>query len=96
VLDAFGGAAVLDKETGLVWERSPSTGWQNWNSAQAYCNVSAVGGRKGWRLPTLQELASLVDPTQFNPALPLNHPFQDVTPLFYWSATTYDLNASIA
>jgi hypothetical protein len=92
-----GGAAVLDRETGLVWEQSPSTTPLQWggpavaffNSAQFHCNDSKVGNRKGWRLPTLQELASLVDPTKLNPALPAGHPFSsNVRSDFYWSATT--------
>ena len=41
----------------------------------------------GWRLPTIQELASLVDLTQSNPALPLGNPFSNVQ-TNYWSATT--------
>jgi hypothetical protein len=90
-----GGAAVLDRETGLVWEQSPSTTLRQWaahtlflDSAQSHCNNSNVGKRKGWRLPTIQELASLIDPTQSNPALPAGHPFSNVQSDGYWSATT--------
>jgi Protein of unknown function (DUF1566) len=55
-------------------------------------------GRKGWRLPTNQELASLIDPTQSNPALPSGHPFTvQLSPFpFYWSATTWVMNANLA
>jgi hypothetical protein len=90
-----GGAAVLDRETGLVWEQSPSTTPLQWGgpgvpmltSAQFHCNNMNVGNRKGYRLPTLQELTSLVDPTR-SPALPAGHPFSNVQTGFYWSATT--------
>jgi hypothetical protein len=47
-----------------------------------------VGGTKGWRLPSVVALASLVDPTQSNPALPTGHPFSYFQSTFYWSATT--------
>jgi hypothetical protein len=48
-----------------------------------------VGGRKGWRLPTIEELASLVDTSQSNPALPAGHPFTGVQSYYYWSSSTY-------
>ena len=83
------GAAVLDKETGLVWEKSPDTTSRIWNEAVNYCYTKTVGGRKGWRLPTIAELASLVDTTQSNPALPGGHPFVNVQPGSYWSSTEY-------
>jgi hypothetical protein len=90
-----GGAAVLDRETGLVWERSPSalTFAFDWEGAQIHCFTSSVGNRKGWRLPTLQDLASLVDLSVAppGPTLPAGHPFQNVQRLFYWSATTLPL-----
>ncbi|MFY9269268.1 MAG: DUF1566 domain-containing protein [Candidatus Manganitrophaceae bacterium] len=81
------GEAVLDKETGLVWERSPNT-VKNWGDAIVHCRQKAIGGRKGWRLPTIEELASLVDPTRSSPALPSGHPFILPTPTGeYWSST---------
>ena len=92
----MGGAAVRDNETGLVWEQSPSTAAFNWASAQIHCNALTVSNRIGWRLPTLQELASLVDRSQSFPALPAGHPFSNVQPTFYWSATTLATNSSEA
>ena len=92
VLSKFGSAAVLDKETGLVWERSPDTGTRDWFSALSHCYTREVGGRKGWRLPTIEELASLVDTSQASPPLPLGHPFTLTSAQedgFYWSATTF-------
>jgi hypothetical protein len=83
------GAAVLDKETGLVWEKSPDTTTRTWADAIVYAYQKTVGGRKGWRLPTVEELASLVDPTQTNPALTSGHPFTNVQSYGYWSSTTY-------
>jgi hypothetical protein len=83
------GQAVLDKETGLVWERSPDTTLRTWPVAAHYANNKSVAGRKGWRLPTVEELASLVDSTQSHPSLPGEHPFILGTAwLQYWSSTT--------
>ena len=87
VLTNMNSAAVLDQETGLVWEQSQSTSPFVWLAASSHCMDSDTGGRKGWRLPTIQDLASLIDPTQSSPALPSGHPFSNVfSPV--WSATT--------
>ncbi len=86
----LGGEAVLDKETGLVWEQSPSTTEGNWVKARFDCAKRTVGGRHGWRLPSMHELASLLDPTNpdGNPDLPIGHPFSNVRAFNYWSGTT--------
>jgi len=84
----MGGAAVLDKETGLVWEQSPQTTTHQWSGARFECTSRTVTGRSGWRLPSVNELASLIDTTNTDPALPTDHPFSNVWSSRYWSATT--------
>jgi hypothetical protein len=81
--------AVLDKETGLVWQRDTDDTARDWNEACSYCYQLSLGGRKGWRMPTIEELASLVDPLQATPALPTGHPFTNVKLSPYWSSSTY-------
>lgn len=93
VLAEFSSQAVLDKETGLVWEQSPASTNTLWEAARTQCTALTTGGRKGWRLPSVHELASLIDPTvvggAFNITLPVNHPFSNITPLNgYWTATS--------
>jgi hypothetical protein len=96
VLPLFGSAAVFDKETGLVWEKSPSTNTFTWFNALTQCYTLGVGGRRGWRLPTIEELASLVDTSQPAPMLPAGNPFTGVEEADYWSATTDASNAADA
>jgi len=98
VLSNFGSAAVLDRETGLVWEKSPDTNLYTWAEGQVHCNTLNVGNRKGWRLPAIQELASLVDPSVPlpGPTLPAGHPFSNVQSNTYWSATTFASSTSNA
>lgn len=91
VLSNWSGAAVLDRETGLVWEKTPSDIMMNWSDAHAFCIVKNLGGRTGWKLPSIQEIFSLIDMTQ-SPPLPAGHPFVIPSGAGYiWSATTlYD------
>jgi len=56
----------------------------------------SIADRKGWRLPSVVELASLVDTSQSFPSLPVGHPFTNVQADTYWTSTTYAENASIA
>src|SRR5437588_12028084 len=88
VLANFGNAAVLDRETGLVWEQSPDNTEKTWVAARFACILKTVGSRKGWRLPTVQELASLIDPAVAfpGPTLPASHPFSHVRSGRNWPA----------
>jgi len=80
-----------------VWERSPSTTPMLFSSgiASLHCISLRLGNRSGWRLPSVQELGSLVDADPANtasPRLPPGHPFQNLQFQdlngIYWSATS--------
>ena len=87
VLTQFNSDAVLDRETGLVWQRSPANGTGTWVTALSYCRQQAIGDRMGWRLPSQEEMSTLIEPKQTNPDLPANNPFQNFTPTDgFWTA----------
>jgi len=90
ILTAFNNEAVRDNETGLVWEKAPDALQRTWLFATTTCANKSVGGRKGWRLPSFDELASLVDPSvPAGPLLPAGHPFDNVQSSVYWAAPTW-------
>lgn len=92
---AFPGA-VLDKNTGLVWEQAPDTGTDNWDNAlQLICGQKAIGGTLGWRLPSVIELKSVQDPSLPAPFVPPNV-FSGIQSATYWSATTSNFSFSQA
>jgi hypothetical protein len=92
VLSNFNSEAVLDRETGLVWQRTPGiSGTDKAGSSFTNCVGATTGGRFGWRLPTIAELGSLFDPHSTSGiGLPDGHPFI-VTPAVvgsgFWSTT---------
>jgi len=99
VLKDWKNEAVLDRETGLVWEKSPTSEEFSWGEAQEYCNSLTKGNRSGWRVPTVQELATLVDGSipPPGPTLPSGHPFLNVTSKrAYWSANIANTDAGKA
>jgi Protein of unknown function (DUF1566) len=85
----------LDKETGLVWEQAPEAiipPVRTWTNAIAYCLDKPVGGTRGWRLPSVVELASLINPSLPAPFVPASAftigDSPGVQSAFYWSATS--------
>lgn len=62
---------VLDKLTGLMWQRelSPEDTQYTFDDAVAYCGGLEAGDFCDWRLPTRIELVSLVDFTRTSPAI---------------------------
>ncbi len=94
-LSSFGDNAVLDRETGMIWVRSASSSGNNvWNDAVDSCHRGETTGiRRGWRLPTVEELESLCVPGVINPneasCLPVGHPFLNVGTAFYWSSSHF-------
>ena len=83
-------AGVLDRLTHLLWRRSANFSAQPvvWSEALAIvAKLNHADAGNIWRLPTINELESLVDCASHSPALPSSHPFVDVQDI-YWSSTT--------
>jgi hypothetical protein len=86
---------VLDRETGLVWQRDPSANASTvWATAHVTCLNLLDGSRAGWRMASAAELMTLLDPLVVNPdvSLPPGHPFLNVgtgggPTATYWSGT---------
>jgi hypothetical protein len=66
----------------------------------SYCYRKEVANRFGWRLPTVEELATLIDNSNANPTLPSGHPFNNIQSATgldrYWTITTTDGNTAYA
>ena len=52
---------VRDAGTGLTWERAVPAQTFVFDAARAYCSQLTLGGRTGWRAPSLVELLTLID-----------------------------------
>src|SRR5215813_9960366 len=97
VLSNWNSEAVLDRETGLVWATKPGAGMASWSDALFECRTVVIGNRRGWRVPSQEELSTLLDPTQSAPALPAGHPFQGIGATdSFWTATTWENDPSQA
>jgi hypothetical protein len=87
---------VYDTRTKLTWQRcSLGETWEESGCAGAIDQMSWSDAMSratdGWRLPTKDELATLVSPTCRNPAINEEvFPGMALDKLWYWSSTPYD------
>lgn len=99
---------VTDSITGLIWLKdancntvSPKA-WVDALTAVATlangsCGLSDGSTTGQWRLPSRNELQSLIDYyTTSNPVLPSGHPFTGVQSGYYWSSTPYAATTGFA
>ncbi|MDM8543876.1 DUF1566 domain-containing protein [Desulfococcaceae bacterium HSG9] len=64
-----GNGTVTDRKTGLMWQQSGPDNYMNYEDAVDYVrqlNRKDLGGYNDWRLPTLEELASLLERQDVN------------------------------
>ena len=78
---------VSDTGSGLMWQQATAPGTYTWQQALAYVESLNLAGHDDWRLPNRNELQSLVDYHQINPAIDITV-FPDTESSMYWSSTT--------
>lgn len=87
-----GDQTVTDALSGLSWTQDASLVSASWQVGLDYIrdlNTSNYLGHNDWRLPNINELTSLVNIGQSNPAAWLNlQGFSNVIPLYYWSSSS--------
>ncbi|MGQ9638001.1 MAG: Lcl C-terminal domain-containing protein [Thermodesulfobacteriota bacterium] len=87
----------IDPKTGLEWQ-CESPGKMSWYQAQEYAASLLLEGKKGWRIPNIAELETLLDRTMARsdgrPMMREDIPFRDELP--YWSSTTYGYHSESA
>ena len=78
-----------------MWQETIPTSTYTWNDAVSYCNGLSYAGYSDWRLPTPQELLTIVDNSKQYPAI--DETYFPNTPAYlgyFWSSTTVNYTES--
>lgn len=78
------GEIIEDSQNNLFWTKSPSESIP-WKDALMYCKNLEYADETGWRLPNINELASIIDHSTTRPA----SEFPGLTMNYLWSSTSY-------
>ncbi len=86
-----GDGTVTDRATGLMWQKDGSPDGMTWANAKEYINTlnrKRFAGYSDWRLPTIEELASLMKSSRTKGNLYIDPIFSEKQ-MFCWSADTF-------
>jgi len=89
-------SVVLDKKNAIYWQDNLSSqkSSEDWDDAIEYCDKLILNKMKHWRLPTFNELLSIVDYRHVNPAI--NPIFEYINEGTYWTSIDFSGTASRA
>lgn len=76
---------VVDRFSKLMWQRDDDGIKKTWKEAEKYCKELRLNGYKDWRLPSIDELVSIVDKKKFSPAIDTK--VFKCKNSYYWSST---------
>lgn len=85
----LGNGIIQDNVTGLMWQKATAPGTYTWDGAIAYCADLHLGPYTDWRLPTIEELRTLINSNIPYPGPTINTAyFPDTVASIYWSSTS--------
>ena len=87
---------VTDNATQMMWQDNEYTLTvkRSWQNAIKECEASELGGYTDWRLPTKQELVTIVDSTKKD--IKLDEAFKNRSSYVYWSSSKPKGNLPLA
>lgn len=93
-----GDGTISDLNTGLMWQKVPSSSGFTWEEAMDYCDSLELAGYDDWRSPSLKELFSLSDFSKGWPYLDTSY-FELASGWItkdeqYWSSNSYQVGTT--
>ena len=90
------GNTVTDSASALMWQDDMNVQFiaKSWKDADGYCRSLDLDGHKDWRLPSLEELLTIVDYAKSSPAIEASFAYSAFE--YYWSASAYSLDKNYA
>ena len=81
---------VIDTKLGLIWQDNSAAKsiQKSWESSKKYCQSLSLDGKSDWRLPTIEELLTIVDYDRHKPKIMQS--FQNVYSSGYWSSSKFE------
>lgn len=87
VIEGCGQGTVIYGDEDLCWQKTTKTNIKNWQESKTYCENLVLGERDDWRLPTTDELKTIIDES-YEPAVNPKY-FPGTEPAQYWTSSEY-------
>ena len=92
VRDIDSDRVIYDAATKLTWQGGNQFSARTWEDAKAYVDTLIYAGFEDWRLPSLEEAMSLMEPSANEKGRYIDVRFND-TP-WIWTADQYDASSA--
>ena len=94
LVDFSNNEIVTNHVTGFLWQDDirAKTTYKTYSDAITYCRYLVLHGVRGWRLPTIQELNTIIMRGKYNPAMDTTVFVNYGNGVAYQSSTTHQIH----